>query len=113
MIQERIRKTTLSRNRMLAFAGTTLVAAAIQAWFPGRAEAAPPNGCSGYDACYCCRNNACCDAGGCDPIKICGGNHCWRTCAYDGSSLVSFYCCDYQHKGNLTVCICRESWGSC
>jgi hypothetical protein len=111
MIQERIRTTTLSRNRILAFAGTTLVATAIQAWFSGRAEAAPPNGCRGYDGCPCCSNSGCCESG-CSVLNNCGGVQCWRTCAYEGSTLVSFYCCDWR-RSNGSNCICRQNWGPC
>ena len=116
MIQERIRTTKLARNRFLAFAGTTMVAAAVQAWFPDRAEATPPNGCSGLDGCPCCTSWSCC-ANNCRGLFICGGNHCWRTCAYEGSTLRSFDCCDYiytnPNNGLDYDCICRLNWGSC
>jgi hypothetical protein len=115
MIQERIRTTRLGRNRFLAFAGTSMVAAAVQAWFPDRAEAAAPNGCYGLNGCPCCTNTGCC-AKNCKGLTICGGAHCWHTCAYEGSTLVSFNCCDYKYtnsSGGTSNCICRNNWGSC
>ncbi|HEV7708823.1 MAG TPA: hypothetical protein VGP16_11565 [Asanoa sp.] len=110
MIQERTRTTKLTRNRFLAFAGTALVAAASQAMFPGHAQAAAPNGCHGYNGCPCCNSN-CCESG-CTRYNSCGSTSCWRTCAYEGSGLVSFYCCDWK-RSNGSFCICRERWGTC
>lgn len=111
MIQEMTRTSRLSRSRLLAYVGTALTGAAISAWFPGRAEAAVPNGCFGYNGCPCCGSNGCCSSG-CTRLYTCGGNQCWRTCAYEGSTLYSFYCCDWK-LSNGSPCICRQNWGSC
>lgn len=110
MIVEHVKKTRLTRNRFLAIAGATLVGVASNAWFPGRAEAAPPNGCYGYNGCSCCSATSCC-ASGCSKLYTCGGKQCWTTCAYLGSTLTRFDCCDYSRNGS--PCICRVNYRAC
>ncbi|GGO66698.1 hypothetical protein [Nonomuraea cavernae] len=109
MIVEHVRKTRLSRSKFLAVAGATLVGVATKAWFPGRAEAAP-NGCSGAPTCGCCSSTKCCSSG-CSNATTCGGKQCWTSCAYIGSTLYRFDCCDYWNSGSL--CICRVNLRPC
>ncbi|WP_214416060.1 hypothetical protein [Sphaerisporangium fuscum] len=109
MIVEHVKKTRLTRNRFLAVAGATLVGVATSAWFPGRAEAAP-DGCYGAPGCSCCSATTCCSSG-CTSAYTCGGKHCWTSCAYLGSTLYRFDCCDYYKGGNL--CICRVNNRAC
>jgi hypothetical protein len=110
MIVEQAQKTRLSRNKFLAAAGATLVGVATKAWFPGRAEAAPA-GCYGAPTCSCCNATRCCSSG-CTNAYSCGGNHCWTTCAYLGSSLSRFDCCDFYTSGG-SLCICRVNYRAC
>jgi hypothetical protein len=109
MIVEHVKKTRLTRSKFLAVAGATLVATASKAWFPGRAEAAP-DGCSGYPTCSCCSASSCCGSG-CSALYTCGGRQCWTSCAYLGSTLYRFDCCDYRKNG--TACICRVNLRPC
>ncbi|MEV6862870.1 hypothetical protein AB0M44_17950 [Streptosporangium subroseum] len=108
MIIEQVRKTRLTRNKFLAVAGATLVGVASNAWFPGRAEAAPA-GCQGAPTCPCCNATTCCS--GCTKATTCGGKQCWTTCAYIGSTLYRFDCCDYYRASAL--CICRVNLRPC
>ncbi|MFI7705263.1 hypothetical protein [Nonomuraea sp. NPDC049480] len=110
MIVEHVKKTRLTRNRFLAAAGATLVGVATHAWFPGRAEAAPA-GCSGYPTCTCCSATSCCFAN-CAKTNTCGGKACWTSCAYLGSTLYRFDCCDYYSRSAGT-CICRVNHRPC
>ncbi|MEV1004182.1 hypothetical protein [Nonomuraea sp. NPDC050202] len=109
MIVEHVKKTRLTRSKFLAVAGATIVGVASNAWFPGRAEAAP-DGCYGYPSCSCCSATTCC-ASGCTKRYSCGGKQCWTTCAYLGSTLYRFDCCDFTKSG--AGCICRVNHRAC
>ncbi len=108
-----INSAPLSRNRLLARAGTVLAAVATTWWFPGVADAVvAPGGCHGYNQCSACSGSKCtrsdCRGGyfGCES-----GSQCWTTCAYVGSTLVKITCCDWGYTGG--DCICRSIDGSC
>ena len=104
------------RNRLLAGAGAAMVAAATRMWFPDVGEAATPNGCFGYDRCPSCSGTSC-TASGCTRRTCCCppsgvANQCWQTCAYEGSTLYRFSCCDWTTRAGAG-CICRGYIGPC
>lgn len=110
-----IKGSRLTRNRFLAVTGSTLAAMAVSIWFPREAAEAScyiPNGCHGYCQCSCCSGSHCCRSDcrggyyGCES-----GTQCWYTCAYSGSTLLKFKCCDWgTNNGN---CICQGYVGPC
>jgi hypothetical protein len=103
----------LGRRRLLAGASAALAALGARLWFPERAAAAPPNGCFGYNACSCCSGTRCCRSGCRGGYYGCpSGGQCWNTCAYDGSQLYRFRCCDWAY-GTSGRCICRGRLGLC
>lgn len=104
------------RNRLLAGAGATLTAVAARMWFPDVSMAAPPNGCQGWNRCSSC-SGATCTSSGCKKQTCCcppGGvaDQCWQTCAYEGSTLYRFKCCDWRTSAGVN-CICRGFVGPC
>lgn len=103
----------LGRRRLLAGASAMLAAFGARAWFPERAAAVtPPNGCYGYDACSCCSGSTCCRSDCRGGFYGCHSNaQCWTTCAYDGSTLYRFRCCDWAFGSR--ICICRARLGLC
>lgn len=111
MIVEHVKKTRLTRNRFLAAAGATLVGVATNAWFPGRAEAAPAGCAPDFPTCSCCTSTSCCHAN-CTKSNSCGGKPCWTSCAYIGSTLYRFDCCDYTSRSGA-VCTCRVNYRAC
>jgi hypothetical protein len=111
-----LRSVPFSRNRFLATAGAVLVAAATRLWFAKPALAVIPNGCFGWHWCPSCSGTTC-TASGCTKETCCCppdnvANQCWQTCAYWGSQLSRFYCCDWRTSGG-TGCICRGYVGLC
>jgi hypothetical protein len=111
---ESIDGVRFGRSRFLGAASAALGAVAAKLWFPERAAAAAPNGCYGYDACSCCNGSRCC-RGDCrgGNYGCHSGGQCWYTCAYSGSSLVKFKCCDFGFGGGGAACICRGTVGPC
>jgi hypothetical protein len=97
---ESIDGVRFGRSRFLGAASVALGGLASRLWFPERAAAAVPNGCYGYNGCrggyYGCKS----------------GGQCWCTCAYYGSTLTEFKCCDYAY-GSTGPCICRGTVGPC
>lgn len=104
------------RSRLLAGGGAVLTALATRMWFADAVVAAPPNGCFGYDRCPSC-SGATCTSSGCTRLYCCCppsgvANQCWQTCAYEGSTLYRFKCCDWTTSSG-TRCICRGYVGTC
>jgi hypothetical protein len=104
---------SLTRNRFLAGAGTVLTGLAGSWFFANAADAVtPPEGCYGYNACPSCSGATCTGSsctrlvGNCSP-----GQQCWTSCAYIGSVLYRFQCCDWVHNG--ADCICRSALRPC
>ena len=113
IVDESTYKTSsLTRNRFLAGAGTVLAGVAGSWFFPNAAEAAVPEGCHGLNACSSC-SGATCTASGCTRlVGACSpGQQCWTTCAYIGSVLYRFQCCDWTRNG--AGCICRSALKPC
>ncbi len=113
--KEVVDSVPMSRNRWLAWAGSSLVALAATAWFPQQAFADnPPPYCHGAGQCACCNGSTCCEfccfSGyyGCES-----GTQCWYTCAYYGSQLVKIICCDWGARCHTSVCICSTTVGPC
>lgn len=105
-------RNPITRNRFLAISGATLTSLATGAWFAQEAQACSvPNGCHGYCQCSCCSGSSCC--GGCTAVTTAceSGGQCWYTCAYWGSTLYKFRCCDWRKNGSN--CICRGTIGPC
>jgi hypothetical protein len=102
----------LGRRKLLAGASAAMAGLATKLWFPERASAAPPNGCFGYNGCSCCSGSTCCRSDCRGGTYGCpSGGQCWTTCAYDGSILYRFRCCDWGTGGS--PCICRARLGAC
>jgi hypothetical protein len=107
------RTKALTRNRFLAGAGTVLTGLASNWFFAADANAVvPPEGCYGYDACSSCSGPTCTSAGCKRVVGNCTvGQQCWTSCAYIGSTLYRFQCCDWNASGHL--CICRSALSPC
>lgn len=110
-----IEATPLGRNRLLARASSVVIAAAASVWFPAQAAAcSPPQYCTVFCQCACCNGSTCCE-----PCCLSGnygcpsGGQCWETCAYYGSTLVKFQCCDWGSWCGANRCICRKTIGPC
>jgi hypothetical protein len=113
-------RSHVTRSRVLAGMGAALTAAALRLWFPETASALypTPNGC--YPAgsqlgCTSCSGSTCtpgCTAskGSCPPYQP--TSQCWITCAYEGSTLYKFRCCDWVNSSHQ-FCECRGYIGPC
>lgn len=112
---EIVEAVPLSRSRFLAKVGTAMVMAAAAGWFPRQAQACYiPSPCTTWCQCNCCNGSTCCEwccLGG--NYGCASGGQCWYTCAYDGSTLYKFRCCDWGSNCGFTRCICRANVGPC